>query len=737
MLRVERTTLINNFSLGLITKIRELNGMSRKGTPDCMDVYSDLDGSLSERRGRVKLNVAQVGAGTKDCHGLFDFEGTLIGSFGTTYYKMDELDGTWDSLQTGMKDEPIECEDYEGNLFICNWGQDYIKTMQAGDTSVTNLNTSNVGGRGKHPKVYKDHFIVSGVPGYDYTFYYTENGDIDDFANGGTWPVATHDGDELTGWGELEGRLYAFKRWSIHQMSYRGGSPYWARTQITRGIGTRSPKTIKNVTLKTGEEVLLFLGSDRKLYKFDGYNCDAASEAFEENNEICPISMSTLNQGGLKYAHAVVDTVNHLYIIFVANGGTSTITHAIAYNYYTGAAWPFKNQALKSSVDALDANGRKWIIVGDYHGFSYFWNYGTIDEVGFANMETGADGSLDAGVDEYVRSAGPFLSSKTHDGGDDKAYAQDSSENFTTLGALVGDMVINKTDKCYAEISAIGNGGGTNDKLTLATLAGGTGNDFDDDDTFEIYKGIFISDNHSIYIGSPEPFNAIVIDLIQNGSSSITPTVYYSSDDAGGYTELSVADGTSGFTKSGTITFTEPSGWETTAKDDGGNAFTDTTAYYYIKIKRTADTLTTKPKVSKINIGNVIEGYHTTPRLMIQPGTLQQNFQVKLSMKAISDDAVNFYERRDYKDDWSAAKEMPLYNPSGEYYLGTTRNGLNLGTGTLGPDKPVIEKVFGLDSQGTYIQFKINGSSVTEPWTLYAYELIGTKIALTNQEKMI
>jgi hypothetical protein len=380
MLRRVKINTLNDFSHGLITKIRELNGMDVRGTPDCMDVYADLDGSLHKRHGRTKLNSVQAGAGSKDCHGLFDFEGTLIGSFGTTYYKMEELDGTFDSLQTSMSDEPIECEDYDGNLIVCNWGGDYIKTMQTGGTSLSSMNTTNVGGRGRHPKVYKDHLLVSGVPGYDYTFFYSEVNDFDDFASGGTWPIVTHDGDKLTGHGELQGRLYEFKRWSIHQMTYRGGSPYWARRQITWGIGTRSPLTIKNVTLKGGEEVLMFLGSDRKLYQFDGYDCTPVSANFEENNGISPISMQTLNKGALDYAHAVVDPVNHWYILFVANGGTSTCTNAIVYNYFTDACWPYSGQTLKASTSAVDANGQRWMIAGDYDGYAYRWDYGIKDD---------------------------------------------------------------------------------------------------------------------------------------------------------------------------------------------------------------------------------------------------------------------------------------------------------------------------------------------------------------------
>ena len=905
MLRRESPVMLSNFSLGLITKVKELNGMDKRGTPDCMDVYADLDGSLHKREGSTKLNSSVAGAGSYDCHGLFDFEGTLIGSFGTSYLKMDELDGTWDALTggTGLSDEAIECEDYSGNLFICNWGGDYIKTMQLGGTTLTNLNTTSVGGRGKHPKVYKDHLLVSGVPGYPYTFFYcfdeeteilttkgwrrwynitkeekaltfnmkedrlewqpieevcvfdfkgrlnywhssrfdamttddhkwikngdkkggyyklkrnkysflktkdffeSRNGlkfssqnyigstpiysndfvelvgwiltegnyektssairiyqsevnkdkvnrirrlasfkeykyqgnkmhcfrlnageltesirkifpnkrltmefilqlskeqlvlfykvmmmgdgytgkqnretfiqknkehidvfqvlafligykskiyyrdepyikypfytlsmhkaqnaykfnrekvdyegkvwcihtanktlvarrngcayvsgntaaaDIDNFADGGTWPVLTHDGDTLTGWGDLSGKLFAFKRWSIHQITFLGGSPYWKNTQITKGIGTRSPKTIKNVTLKDGSEVLMFLGSNRKIYQFNGYNASAVSDNFEESNNICPISMLTLNQGALENAHAVVDTTNHWYIVFVANGGSTAITHGIVYNYYTGACWPFSNQVYGASIDAVDGNGKKWIIVGDYNGYAQRWNYGTQDQ----------------GAISTVASA-------------------------PTAG---------------------GTGYTTGDILTVAGGMGGT---------------------VSVVAGSG----------IVTAVTKVTGGV--------GYTT-----GTGQSTVGGT----------------GSGCTVNISA------------VTTAP----------ISAYHTTPRLILSPEILAEVFQVSVSMKAISDDTVNFYHRQDYKDAWNTAEAIPLGNVGEEYYLGTT---FKLGTATLGPAEVVKTKIVGLDVQGNSIQFKISDSLTTGPWTLYAYGLIGRKLGLDRQEK--
>jgi hypothetical protein len=76
----------------------------------------------------------------------------------------------------------------------------------------------------------------------------------------------------------------------------------------------------------------------------------------------------------------------------------------------------------------------------------------------------------------------------THDGGNSAAFFQDQTHNFDTLGVIVGDVVRNITDGgSLATVRLIGNGGATNDKLTVGSIEGGTDNDYDNGDVVEIY----------------------------------------------------------------------------------------------------------------------------------------------------------------------------------------------------------------------------------------------------------
>lgn len=66
------------------------------------------------------------------------------------------------------------------------------------------------------------------------------------------------------------------------------------------------------------------------------------------------------------------------------------------------------------------------------------------------------------------------------------AYMVDSlGRNFSTLGVQVGHMIFNTTDGSSGLITAIGDADATNDKLSV-TLTGGTDNDWDTGDSFQV-----------------------------------------------------------------------------------------------------------------------------------------------------------------------------------------------------------------------------------------------------------
>lgn len=68
---------------------------------------------------------------------------------------------------------------------------------------------------------------------------------------------------------------------------------------------------------------------------------------------------------------------------------------------------------------------------------------------------------------------------------------------------------------------------------------------------------MFRTNNAEIYVGSDVNFTEISFSLVTPASTTITPNFFYCKRD-GSYGTLTVSDTTTGFTKSGTITFTNP-----------------------------------------------------------------------------------------------------------------------------------------------------------------------------------
>ena len=77
--------------------------------------------------------------------------------------------------------------------------------------------------------------------------------------------------------------------------------------------------------------------------------------------------------------------------------------------------------------------------------------------------------------------------SGAHDGGDDNATVMTDSTAAFTVDALIGWKIYNITDGSYGVIT-------DNDatSVTVAALVGGTGNDWDDDDQYEINQSLNI-----------------------------------------------------------------------------------------------------------------------------------------------------------------------------------------------------------------------------------------------------
>lgn len=700
-------------------------------SPKSIDVLHGEDNTLGKRYGREKLNATVTGV-SDYCNGLFDYGVSpgvrkLVASFGTTFYKMDDLDGTFDSVESGRTDCPHYFERSGTKLILCNRNRDTIKYWDGSATSLTTLNADAP--LAMLPKTFKGYFFLANTVANPRRIYYEDESTVTTGDYGEYFTLPSSSDDEVVALVEYNGRLYTSLRTEWYRISYIGGSAVFDYKKVSSVIGG-VPNTIKVVSLPSVGEVIIYLGWNKRLYVFDGTSSYPISMKYEKDNGQSTVYLDAINQGGIEYSHATVDSNNDMYRLYVAIGENSTISHSFNISLSSMSCSVYQNQTFLASCMAEDSNKKRWHICGDYNGSTYRLDRRYIDEAPLNNVELGTDGSL-ATVEAYLRSAGPIIADCVHDGGDNVTLAEDATYNFTTEGVAVGDYIINKTDTYRHIITAINNGGGTNAQLDYVN----TDNDTDDDDVFDVYKAAFIADDDSIYIGSAVKFDCINITLVQSASAAITPLVYYSSDAAGAYTALTVTDDTVGFAKTGNITYTLPSGWTKTNVDDGANAFADTETYYYIRIRRTANALTTTPKLSKITIGNRVNDDYVSPKH--HAGTiseLKKGTVGTLFFKPVAKYVSKFYDRKDFEQDWTSKDDIPMYNV-GDDALG---GNLILNSNKLGSRKDGIEWPIAISIVSNSYQYRINSNKAANiPWVLYKVEIAGKVLGIASSTNRI
>ncbi|MEK6881407.1 MAG: hypothetical protein AABY22_17420, partial [Nanoarchaeota archaeon] len=165
----------------------------------------------------------------------------------------------------------------------------------------------------------------------------------------------------LTGSFILNDRMYVTKAWSIHRLSYTASFPLILIQQVKKTVGTKSPRTIKNVDIVNAYEMIIFLGSDRRLYLFDGITPTSLSDEMTVNNGYSSVYFDNINLAALDKCWAVVHQDLNWYELFVCIGTATTPNYSIVYDYVLKSFWPMDNRNFLSGDIGDDGAGRRRI----------------------------------------------------------------------------------------------------------------------------------------------------------------------------------------------------------------------------------------------------------------------------------------------------------------------------------------------------------------------------------------
>ena len=255
----------------------------------------------------------------------------------------------------------------------------YIGTGNASAVSAAPL--------GKFMTIWRKYVFMAGIRASPNTTRYS---DLSDYA---TWTAAntlnfdTNDGDVITGMRTLKGKLYIFKRYSVHRVTYLGSNPTFQVDPVL-GIGTPSHYSIKEVDMG-GElgTVLVFLTTDKKLAIFDGYNVQVINDNLtEETNDLFataddqPLSFADMNLVYSDLFHAVVKQDTYEYILYCVLGSDTSVNYAFVLDYKTGGVYPYDGQVFSSSCYAISTNKSKLLYTAGYTGYMWQMESGNSDD---------------------------------------------------------------------------------------------------------------------------------------------------------------------------------------------------------------------------------------------------------------------------------------------------------------------------------------------------------------------
>lgn len=382
---------ITDFSGGLVTKSPPKN-IDKKHSVDCQDVYAE-GAILRKRLGITVLNpTAQTGAG----NGLYNWiRGSnstnqwLVSFSGDTLAKMDITagvwDGTWDTISahtgsgTAFSASTMYFANFNGVLLMSTDSWNEIQRITTSEASHFDVLT---GGSGTAPQAkfvinWNNHAWYGNVNGSEDNVVHSSINSYNNFTGSlyGTNTLFTENDIGLTG-GFIFGKsLYWTKAFSMHRFTYTGSpNPLVDIKHVETNIGTKSPRTIKKVITPEGQRVL-FLGSNKKLYLFDGYEPLEISDQVDVTNNVATVYMQNINESRLKECFAEVHFDLNWYELFLCIGTATTPNYSLVYDYRYKSFWPMTNRNFSYSAMADNGSGKKVVYVqGATNGVTYLTN---------------------------------------------------------------------------------------------------------------------------------------------------------------------------------------------------------------------------------------------------------------------------------------------------------------------------------------------------------------------------
>lgn len=383
-----------SFSGGLNSTAGDL-GLRDNEASDLQNVDFDKFGSVIKRNGYTALNTSAL-TSTPDIDGLhwfeFDSSGTLtrklVAMAGDKFFKMDDLDGTWDDATNGVTitaGNHADFENWRNLVFITNNEDPPLQWDGAGTSSLATMTVPTGLTDAKFNSQFNNFLFlgnvaVSGTRHASRIYWSNLNDETTwtatDFIN-----ISNNDGQEIEGLQVLSDRLVIFKTRSIYNLFFTGDSdiPF-----ILPGGGKSNSSVgcVAGFSIQEVENGLVFLSYDG-FYFYDGNN------SFKISDKITT-TFQGLNTGRINQANSLVQKEKNRYWCSLPGASQTENDTVLVWDYFNNAWTKYAGINSNAMTTVYVAGKEERPYFGDYAGFVYRADTGADDFT--LNVQTAIDG---------------------------------------------------------------------------------------------------------------------------------------------------------------------------------------------------------------------------------------------------------------------------------------------------------------------------------------------------------
>lgn len=320
-----------------------------------------------------------------------------VAHIGNAVYAYDRLTSTSDTIRTSVPQ--VRSFNAKIGAYLIQTYSDYSAPYYWDGSSATMAVVSSNAPGFKRSIEFQGYLIGMNTATATTRCYYQPIGNI---LGGGaaytdyfTLTPAPND-DETTDPFILNGRLYIGTKYGIFRVSFVGGVTVFEFKQVISDVGI-VPCTSQTVITKQFGQVVLFLGTDKRIYMFDGANVKTISDLYYYRNRSTPIALDMIDDTYKENSFAVYDITRRIYRLVITKNAQTTNEYCMNIDVDTLAYYPFDNMSFSCGAVCYDTLLRPFVVFCDYSGSLHKMFIDTPTDNGTA-------------INEYYKS--PLVSSK-------------------------------------------------------------------------------------------------------------------------------------------------------------------------------------------------------------------------------------------------------------------------------------------------------------------------------------